>query len=125
MLTQVAKEEAGPDDDPCHTQLSAIFDDQKVQTEPADVMLSFMKDYCVEASDDFLPSKLLIGHALGILTLSPGLCAFVMSLRNRDTLLLLLHWKHHGKQSEGDRDQEPESPREETIDLRVLCGNGF
>ena len=59
VLTQLAKEEAGPDDDPCHTQLSAIFDDQKVQTEPADVMLDFMKDYCVEASDDFLPSKLL------------------------------------------------------------------
>lgn len=29
-----------------------------MQTEPADVMLTFMKDYCVEAADDFLPSKL-------------------------------------------------------------------
>ena len=53
-LAQVAE---APDDDPCHNQLAAIFDDQKVQQEPADVMLKFMQDYCVEAADDFLPSK--------------------------------------------------------------------
>ena len=53
-LSQV---DEGTDDDPCHNQLSAIFDDQKVQQEPADVMLKFMQDYCVEAADDFLPSK--------------------------------------------------------------------
>ena len=55
-LAQLAEE---PDDDPCHNKLTLIFEDEAIRTEPADVMLKFMDDYCVEAADDFLPSKYL------------------------------------------------------------------
>ena len=76
-------------------------------------MLQFMKDYCVEAADDFLPSKLL-NHQdrfkiIAQLTHVSGLCAAVFINRNRDTLFLLLHWKHYGEQSERISLEEPES----------------
>jgi len=46
-----------PDTDPCHNKLAVIFDDTRVQTEPADVMLKFLTEYCSDAADSFLPSK--------------------------------------------------------------------
>ena len=51
---QVAEE---VDDDPCHTSLSLIFNERAVQDSPADVVLKFMTDYCVEEADEFFPSK--------------------------------------------------------------------
>ena len=48
-----------PDDDPCHNQLTTIFEDDRVKKDPADVMLDFMVKYCVEEADEFLPSKYL------------------------------------------------------------------
>ena len=50
------------DEDPCHLSLGTIFDGQQAQDAPATVLLSFMQDYCVEAADAFLPSKIPVPH---------------------------------------------------------------
>ena len=47
------------DDNPCHGELNKIFDDKTIVEAPADVLLNFVNDFCVEAADDFLPSKCL------------------------------------------------------------------
>ena len=68
-LVQTNQEEAKPkedakaaenaDDNPCHGELTKIFDDKTIVEAPADVLLNFVNDFCVEAADDFLPSKCL------------------------------------------------------------------
>ena len=54
-----AKAPEGEDDNPCHGELTKIFDDKTIVEAPADVLLNFVNDFCVEAADDFLPSKCL------------------------------------------------------------------
>ena len=53
------KAEENADDNPCHGELTKIFDDKTIVEAPADVLLNFVNDFCVEAADDFLPSKCL------------------------------------------------------------------
>ena len=55
-----AKAPEGEDDNPCHGELTKIFDDKTIVEAPADVLLNFVNDFCVEAADDFLPSKCYI-----------------------------------------------------------------
>lgn len=50
-----AKAPEGEDDNPCHGELTKIFDDKTIVEAPADVLLNFVNDFCVEAADDFLP----------------------------------------------------------------------
>ena len=45
------------DDDPCHQELGKIFDNVLVEEKPSDVLLGFIENYCIEAAEDFLPSK--------------------------------------------------------------------
>ena len=52
-----ADQQAIVDDDPCHQELNKIFDDKLVEEKPSDVLLGFIENYCVEAADNFLPSK--------------------------------------------------------------------
>lgn len=46
-----------PSDDPCTGSLNKVLDDKTVVDSPADVLVSFIEDYCVDAADDYLPSK--------------------------------------------------------------------
>lgn len=46
-----------PSDDPCTASLTKAFDDKLVVDSPADVLVSFIEDYCVDAADEYLPSK--------------------------------------------------------------------
>ena len=55
LAQQVA--ETVQDDDPCHIELNKIFESNAVQATPAEVLTQFVTDYCVDAADDFLPSK--------------------------------------------------------------------
>ena len=45
------------DEDPCHNELGKIFDNAMIQEKPSDVLVNFIENYCIEASDEFLPSK--------------------------------------------------------------------
>jgi len=54
-LGQVA---AVVDDNPCHATLNKIFDDAIVQSSPADILLNFIDEYCIDAASDYLPSKI-------------------------------------------------------------------
>ena len=45
------------DEDPCHAQLNLIFNDRDLTDSPADAVLKFMTDYCVDEADEFFPSK--------------------------------------------------------------------
>ena len=47
------------DVNPCHVELNEIFDESLIEEAPADSLLHFMNHYCVDASDIFMPSKLL------------------------------------------------------------------
>lgn len=44
-----------PSDDPCTASLTKAFDDKLVVDSPADVLVSFIEDYCVDAADEYLP----------------------------------------------------------------------
>ncbi len=45
------------DEDPCHAKLNSIFDEKQLSSSPADAVLNFMNDFCVEEADEFFPSK--------------------------------------------------------------------
>ena len=44
-------------EDPCQTSLASILVDETLQEHPADVLISFVENYCTEAADIFMPSK--------------------------------------------------------------------
>ena len=57
------------DENPCRASLNKIFDDVLILNSPADVLLSFVDDYCINAGNDYLSSKIpytALFHFLGL-----------------------------------------------------------
>ena len=62
--------------DPCQATLTSIFDDESVKLKPADTLIKFVENYCVETADIFMPSKSkFISHTFSTYSVFPGVFA--------------------------------------------------